>query len=199
LWRDLDTDSIEIKSDEHLMEWFELNLENRVVCIVAQINDFEGPLQFSPTKRRCHPSVRNRVATSETTTNLRATSETATNLTDSLVAPSNSSYDSDLAATSCSDDSDIEFDPDGEIIDNDDEFDPPPFSYDVDDPCIDVNVVFPDVDQCKLAVTHNAILHDHAFETVKKDKTRFRAICLRADQGCNFFTWKNQHSIVVCT
>jgi hypothetical protein len=34
---------------------------------------------------------------------------------------------------------------------------------------------------------------------VKKDKTRFRAICLRADQGCNFFTWKNQHSIVVCT
>jgi hypothetical protein len=80
LWRDLDTDSIEIKSDEHLLEWFELNLENGVVCIVAQINDFEGPLQFSPTKRRCHPSVRNRIATSETATNLRATSETATSL-----------------------------------------------------------------------------------------------------------------------
>ena len=32
------------------------------------------------------------------------------------------------------------------------------FSYDVDDPCIDVNVVFPDVDQCKLAVTHHAIM-----------------------------------------
>jgi hypothetical protein len=70
LWRDLETDSIEIKSDEHLMEWFELNLENGVVCIVAQVNDFEGPLQFSPTKRRCHPSVRDRVATSETATNL---------------------------------------------------------------------------------------------------------------------------------
>jgi hypothetical protein len=84
------------------------------------------------------------------------------------VAPNDSSYDSDLAATSCSDDSDTEFDPDGEIIDNDDEFDPPPFSYDVDDPCIDVNVVFPDVDQCKLAVTHHAILHDHAFETMKR-------------------------------
>uniref|UniRef100_K4ALJ6 Uncharacterized protein n=1 Tax=Setaria italica TaxID=4555 RepID=K4ALJ6_SETIT len=44
LWCDLDNDSIEIKSDEHLYEWFELNLENGVVHIVAQINDFEGPL-----------------------------------------------------------------------------------------------------------------------------------------------------------
>ena len=34
--------------------------------INAQINDFEGPLQFSPTKRRCHPFVRNRVPTNET-------------------------------------------------------------------------------------------------------------------------------------
>jgi hypothetical protein len=130
--------------------------------------------------------------------------------TDSLAAPSDSSYDSDLAATSCSDDSDLEFDPDGEIIDNDDEFDPPPFSYDVDDPCIDANVVFPYVDQCKSAVTHHAILNDHAFETVKKDRTRFRAICSRANQGCNwqFFasTSKkyigckvNQHFVVVFT
>lgn len=62
---------------------------------------------------------------------------------DSLLAPSDSSYDTVLAASSCSDESDPEFDPDGEIVD---EFDPPPFSYDVDDPCIDVNVVFPDVD-----------------------------------------------------
>ena len=44
------------------------------------------------------------------------------------------------------------------------------FSYDVDDPCIDVNVVFPDVDQCKLAVTPHAILHDHAFNIVKKTR-----------------------------
>jgi hypothetical protein len=194
LWCDLDNESIEIKSDEHLIEWFQLNLENGVVCIVAQINDFEGPLQFSLTKRRCHPSVRHRVPTMETTTNLRATTETATNVkakstskkrratyegvgvdeegmysdTDSLAAPSYSSYDLNLAATSCSDDSDLEFDPDGAIIDTDDEFDPPPFSYDVDYPCIDVNVVFPDVDQCKSAVTHHAILNDHAFEIVKK-------------------------------
>jgi hypothetical protein len=68
LSRDLDNESIEIKSDEHLIEWFQLNLENEVVCIVAQ------------TKCRCHPSLRHRVPTSETATNLRATSETATNV-----------------------------------------------------------------------------------------------------------------------
>ena len=103
--------------------------------------------------------------------------------TDSLVAPSDSSYDSDLAASSDSDDdcSDIEFDPNVEVVDNDDEYDPPSFSYDVADPNIDVNVVFQDVDQCKSAVTHHAILHDHAFEIVKKDKSRFRAKCKRAN------------------
>jgi hypothetical protein len=47
--------------------------------------------------------------------------------------------------------------------------------------------VFPDVDQCKSAVTHHAILNDHAFEIVKKDKSRFRAICKSAEQGCQ---WK---------
>jgi len=57
-----------------------------------------------------------------------------------------------LAASSDSDDdwsgdSDTEFDPDGEIVDEEDEYDLPMFSYDADDPCIDVNVVFPDVDQ----------------------------------------------------
>jgi hypothetical protein len=35
-----------IKSDEH---------------IDAQINDFDGPIQFSPTKHRLHPTVRERV------------------------------------------------------------------------------------------------------------------------------------------
>ena len=69
----------------------------------------------------------------------------------------------------------------------DDEFHPPPFSYDVDAPCIDVAVVFPDVDQCKSTITHHAILNGHAFEIVKKDKTRFRAICKSAASGCN---WK---------
>jgi hypothetical protein len=55
------TNTIEIKSDEQLFRWFELNQECRVVRIDAQINDFEGPLQFSPTKHRCHPAVRNKV------------------------------------------------------------------------------------------------------------------------------------------
>ena len=68
--------------------------------------------------------------------------------TGSLVAPSDCSYDSDLAASSDSADGcfDPEFDPDGEVFDDDDdEYDPPPFSYDVDDPCIDVDVLFQDV------------------------------------------------------
>ena len=78
-----------------------------------------------------------------------------------------------MASSSDSDDdwsgdSDTEFDPNGEIVDEVDEYDLPMFSYDADDPCIDVNVVFLDVDQCKLAVTHHAILHDHAFNIIKK-------------------------------
>ena len=92
-------------------------------------------------------------------------------------------------------DSDTEFDPDGEIVDEEDEYDPPMFSYDADDPCIDVNMVFPDVDQCKLAVTHHAILYDHAFHTLQKDKIRFRAICKRAEQDCKwtfFYIYKKE-------
>jgi hypothetical protein len=82
--------------------------------------------------------------------------------TDSLVALSDSSYDTDLAASSNSD-IDSEYDPDVEIVDEDDE-DIPPFSYDVDDPCIEVGVVFPDVKQCKEAVTQHAIiLHSTLF------------------------------------
>ena len=43
LWHDLENDSMEIKSDENLLEWFLINVENELVCINAQINDFEGP------------------------------------------------------------------------------------------------------------------------------------------------------------
>ena len=92
-----------------------------------------------------------------------------------------------MAASSDSGDnsnSDTEFNPDGEIFDEENEYDLTMFSYDTDDPCIDVNVVFPDTDQCKLAVTHHAVLHDHAFDIVKKDMIRFRAKCKRAEQGC---------------
>ncbi len=110
-----------------------------------------------------------------------------------LVAHSDSSYDSDLAESSDSDCSDPEFDPDQEIVDKDD--DVPVFAYDVQDPCIDVGVVFPDVDQCKLAVTHHAILNDHAFETVKNDKKRFRAICKRAEEGCKWCFFLHQQAL----
>ena len=48
--------TMEIKSDEELFEWFQLNIDKGVVRINAQINDFEGPLQCLPTKCRCHPS-----------------------------------------------------------------------------------------------------------------------------------------------
>ena len=92
--------------------------------------------------------------------------------TNSLVASSDSSYDSVLAASSVSNDdcSDPEFDPNGEVVDNDDEYDSFPFSYDVSDPIIDVNVVFPDVDQCKSTVTHHAILDNHPFEIMKSTR-----------------------------
>jgi hypothetical protein len=69
-----------------LLEWFLINVEKGLVCINAQINDFEGPLQFSPIKRRFHPSVRTDVllieeGTNERATNKRATNETTTNET----------------------------------------------------------------------------------------------------------------------
>jgi hypothetical protein len=242
-WRSVEDASIEIKSDENLLQWFDLNQESRVVHIDAQINDFDGPLQSSPTKRRCHPSVRNKVVQSlitpplldlpidptHPTQDLREptnetdtyTNETASNTneratkskagkkhkrkgaydddepvgvdeegnyseTESLAALSDSSYDTDLAASSDSDCSDPEYEPDVEIFDEDDDDDISVFSYDVDDPCVDIGVVFPDVKQCKSALTQHAILNDYAFRTVKKDNKRFRAKCLRADKGCEW-------------
>jgi hypothetical protein len=64
---------------------------------------------------------------------------------DSLVALSDSSYDTDMVASS---DSDPECNPDDEILDDDDDDEIVPFSYDVDDPCIDIGRVFTDVKQC---------------------------------------------------
>jgi hypothetical protein len=50
--------AIEIKSDEQLLEWFELNIESGIMCVDAEIKDFNGTLQFSSSKHRCHPKVR---------------------------------------------------------------------------------------------------------------------------------------------
>ena len=72
---------MEIKSDKNLLEWLLINVEDGLVCINAQINDFEGPLQFSPTKRRFHPTVRASVLLIEEDTSERATNEIATNKT----------------------------------------------------------------------------------------------------------------------
>jgi hypothetical protein len=45
-----DNESGEIRSDEQLKQWLDDNLGKGVVHIEAQINDFSGPLQCSPTK-----------------------------------------------------------------------------------------------------------------------------------------------------
>jgi hypothetical protein len=199
---------------------------HRVVHIDAQINDFDGPLQFSSTKCSLHPKVRERMKEKaleipstpsidldphidlikltqptalkkkDTSNKKRSTSkkERATcakrqihdedaigvdeegmySDTDSLVALSDSICDTDLVASSDSDfDScDFEYDPDVDIVD--DEEDIHAFSYDVDDPCIEVGVVFPDVKQCKEDVTQHAIIHNHAFKPTITDHNKFR-------------------------
>jgi hypothetical protein len=84
-----------------------------------------------------------------------------------------------LAASS---DSDPEYDHEDEILDDDGD-NITPFAYDVDDPCIDVGRVFTYVKQCKEAAIQHAILNDHTIRSIKTDKDRFRAMCLRADKG----------------
>ena len=105
-----------------------------------------------------------------------------------------------MAASSESDFSDTEYEPDVEIFDEDEEDDISVFSYDVDNPCVDIGVVFPDVTQCKSALTQHAILNDYAFHTVKKDHERFRAKCVRADKGCNwtFFASTSKKKYIGC-
>jgi hypothetical protein len=92
--------------------------------------------------------------------------------------------DSELNAFSDSDCSNPEYEPDYEIVDEDDNDDIPVCSYDVDAPCVDIGYVFPDVNQCKSALTQHAILNDYGFRIVKKDNEVFRAKCLRAEKGC---------------
>jgi hypothetical protein len=80
--------AIEIKLDEQLLERFELNIESGNMCVGIEIKGFDGPLQFSPSKHRCHPKVRqtlieiatqNERATNKTTTNERAKNDPTTN------------------------------------------------------------------------------------------------------------------------
>jgi hypothetical protein len=66
--------------------------------------------------------------------------------TNSIAVLSDSSYDTDLPAPSDSDinSSDPEYDPDDEILDEEEE-EIHPVSYDIDDSCIDVGRVFTNV------------------------------------------------------
>jgi hypothetical protein len=110
LWLSLPDDvAIEIKSDEQLLEWFELNIESGIMCVDAEIKDFNGPLQFSPSKRWCHPKVRNRMSKTDTDELLNLTSPCLATQNESTKNKattkckvddvlSDSSYHSDLAA-----------------------------------------------------------------------------------------------------
>ena len=55
LWRDLENDSMKIKSDENLLEWFLINVEDGLVCINVQINDFEGATAIFSNKEKVSP------------------------------------------------------------------------------------------------------------------------------------------------
>jgi len=137
---------------------FELSKENGEVHIVGQINDFDGPLQFSLTKRRIHLTVQDFPTLTPSTVPIdldpfidptQPTQPTKEPVkedkkvhrkviddgkeckhsdTKSIAALSDSSYDSELAASSDSDldassDSDCsnpEYEPDHEIINEDD-------------------------------------------------------------------------------
>jgi hypothetical protein len=84
---------------------------------------------------------------------------------------SDNSYDTDLAASSDSDieSSSLEYDPDDEILANDDD-EIPLFSYDVDDLCIVVGRVFTYAKQCKKVVIQHAILNDHTIRSIKTNE-----------------------------
>ncbi|RLN28966.1 hypothetical protein C2845_PM05G16770 [Panicum miliaceum] len=207
LWRALEDDSIGITTDEQMSEWFELNKDKGEVHIVGQVNDFEGPLQFSPTKRRLHPNVWNFPSTApidldpfinptqptqRTNEPTKEDKKVHRKVTDDVLSDSN--YDSELAASSNSEldafsDSDYsnpEYEPDHEIVDEDDNDDVSVCSYDVDAPCADIGCLFHDVNQCKLASTQHAILNDYIFRTMKKDNERYRAKCMRAGKNCKW-------------
>jgi hypothetical protein len=117
--------------------------------------------------------------------------------TDSLVALSDSSYATDLA-TSFDSDFDSEYDADVDILDDDEDI--LAFLYDVDDPCIEVGVVFLDVKQCKEAITKHAIIHNHAFKPTRIDHNKFRVVCKRANKGCKwrFYATTSKNKYIGC-
>jgi hypothetical protein len=99
-----------------------MNLQQGTAHCDAQINDFDGPLQFYPTKRGLHPKVRSTLCETfnpphdiSQPTDMRVEKrydrvkrakkksvdeEGLYSDTESLELPSDSSYDSDLASSS---------------------------------------------------------------------------------------------------
>jgi hypothetical protein len=69
----------EIKSDEQLLEWFELNIKSGIMCVDVEIEYFDGSLQFSPSKHRCHPKRRQTLIETVTTPCPPTQNERATN------------------------------------------------------------------------------------------------------------------------
>jgi hypothetical protein len=131
LWRSLD-ESVEIRN-EQLLEWCEMNVQYGTMHINVQIIDFDGQLQFSPTKRRLHPKVRSMLCEPSNTPPMRVEkghervkkkkSVDKDSDTESLEVTSDSSYDFDLASSfdpDCSN-SDFECNPNSEILDEDEE------------------------------------------------------------------------------
>jgi hypothetical protein len=112
---------------------------------------------------------------------------------------SDNSYDTDLTALSDSDidSSDLEYDPDDEILAEDDK----KFIHShmmLMIHALMLIVFFSDVKQCKEAIIQHAILNDHAIRPIKTDKDRFRAVCSRADKGClwNFLLQPSRRNIL---
>jgi U3 small nucleolar RNA-associated protein 14 len=97
---------------------------------------------------------------------------------------SDSSYDSDAVASHINSESDeSNYDGDDVISLDDDEDIEPTFCYDVDHPCVDEGVIYPDVNAVKSALTHHSITTDYAFQAMNKYKGRFRA---KVDIGLSF-------------
>lgn len=105
---------------------------------------------------------------------------------DSLEVASDSSYCSAADSSDSNSEPDANYDGDDVLVVDDDEESEPVFCYDIDAPCVDEGVIYPDVNSVKSALTHHAILTDYAFCTIKKDKSRFRAKCKKVEQGCKW-------------
>ncbi|KAK3144939.1 hypothetical protein QOZ80_4AG0320050 [Eleusine coracana subsp. coracana] len=221
-WHSLINECVRITTDVQLLEWFDLNRKSGVVHTDAQVDDLHDTLQCSSTDWWYHPSLRNKpvdpheatiptVVTQQTQPEQNTKSKGRRGKTsvkykkelvsvekevmhadnDSMGVDSDSSYGSAIAASSDSE-SDDETIIDKEVLDYEGHASNTVYHHDPDIPCIDEGVIFSDVDSCKAAVTHHAILNDFAFKTEKKDSERFRAYCYHKDSSCQ---WKFHASI----